>query len=214
MSRGSRVMCRVIGSVAGFVLVSSLCGAQTVTTGTFQASGVTSLVLNRQTISTRDSGGQLQTGDVGITSANVGLEATYYISPHVGVGALATYQRLSADETGRDVRFEVSGGFFGPIAQVRLPLGGRSEFVFIGSGGGVKTRLVNQNTGILNNVSSSLDGRYWLAGGGLSFRIVSNASVDLGVRYQSSTFSGRTSADGRVTAAGLLVQMAFSLYFH
>ena len=207
-------MCRVVGTVVAFVFSSSLCAAQTVTTGTFQASGVTSLVLNRQTISTSDGNGRLQTGDVGMTSANVGLEATYYITPHVGIGGLATYQRLSADEAGSDVRFEVSGGFFGPIAQVRLPLGGRSEFVFIGSGGGVKTRLVNQNTGILNNVSSSLDGRYWLAGGGLSFPVVANASVDFGVRYQSSTFSGRTASDGRVTAAGLLVQMAMSLYFH
>jgi opacity protein-like surface antigen len=195
------------------LLASSLCGAQTVVAGTFQASGVTSLVLNRQTISTSGTTGRLQSGDVGMTSANLGLEGTYYIAPHVGIGALATYQRLSADVAGSDVRFEVSGGFFGPMAQVRLPLGNRSEFVFIGSGGGVKTRLVNQNTGILNNVSSSLDGRYWLAGGGLSFPVVSNASVDLGVRYQSSTFSGRTSADGHVTAAGLLAQMAFSLYF-
>jgi hypothetical protein len=49
-------------------------------------------------------------------------------------------------------------------------------------------------------------------GGGLSFLVLPNASFDLGVRYQSSTFSGRTSQDGHVSGAGLLVGIAFSVY--
>jgi hypothetical protein len=42
--------------------------------------------------------------------------------------------------------------------------------------------------------------------------VLPNASFDLGVRHQSSTFSGRTAQDGHVTAAGLPVGIAFSLY--
>ena len=193
------------------VLFSSVCSAQTVTPGSFQVSGVTAVLVNRQTISTLDAGGRLA-GDVNLTSANVGFEGTYYITPHFGIGGLITYQRLSIEAPDRNAVFDVSGGFFGPLAQVRLPLGDRSEFVIVGSDGGTKSSLVNQNTGVSNNVASTVDGRYWLAGGGLSFAVRPNASFDLGVRYQSSTFSGG-SQSGKPRQP-VFSWHAFSLYIH
>jgi long-subunit fatty acid transport protein len=195
-------------------LVPSVCIAQPARSGTFQISGVTGVVANRQTISTLDADGRLQSADVGLTSANAGLEVSYYLTPRFSIGALVAYQRLTLDAPDRNARFEAAGGYFGPMAQVRLPLGNKSEFVFVGSDGGVVTRLVNQNTGLAENVSTHVNGRYWLVGGGLSFLVLQNATLDLGLRYQSSTFSGRTSQDNHANAAGLLVSAAFSLYIH
>jgi long-subunit fatty acid transport protein len=204
----------VVGWTAALTMLSSVCSAQTVTTGTFQVSGVTSVLVNRQTITPPDSnGGPQANDDVNLTLANLGLEGTYYITPRFGIGALVSYQRVSAEASAKNALFRISGGFYGPLAQVRLPLGERSDFVLVGSGGGVSASLVNQNTGVSRNVAESVDGKYWLAGGGLSFLLNPNASFDLGGRYQSSTFS-QGSQGGTTTAAGLLVVIAFSLYRH
>jgi long-subunit fatty acid transport protein len=206
-------MPNLVGLTAAFALLSSLCSAQTVSSGTFQVSGVTSVLVNRQTISTQAASTGLQANTVDLTSANLGFEGTYYVTPRFGIGAVVTYQRASVGASARNALFSISGGFFGPLAQVRLPLGDRSEFVIVGSDGGIRASLVNQNTGVSNNVATTVDGRYWLAGGGLSFLVYPNASFDLGVRYQSSTFS-QGSQGGTITAAGLLVAAAFSLYIH
>ena len=198
---------------AALALLPSVCCAQSVSSGTFQVSGVTSVLVNRQTISTQAAGANVPTDDVNLTSANLGFEGTYYITPRFGIGAVVAYQHASINAPAKNALFSISGGFFGPLAQVRLPLGDRSEFVIVGSDGGIQASLVNQNTGVSKNVSASVDGRYWLAGGGLSFLVYPHASFDLGVRYQNSTFS-QGSQGGTTTAAGLLVVVAFSLYIH
>jgi opacity protein-like surface antigen len=187
--------------------------AQTIKAGTFELSGVTSVMSNRQTITTDDPSGQLPPGDVGFTSLALGFEGTYFISPRWGVGVLLSYQRLSVDAPDRNAFARLAGGYFGPFAQVRCPLGDRSSFVFAGSYGGIRTTIINQNTGIADNVSVNALGRYWLAGGGLSFALLSNASFDAGVRYQSSTFTVPGGQPGKTTAAGLLVGLGFSLYW-
>ena len=202
----------VIGLVAVLTALPLVCSAQPVSSGTIQISGVTSVLVNRQTLSTQDANGQLTAGNVDLTSVNLGFEGTYYVTARLGIGGLLTYQRASVESSDTNAIFRVSGGFFGPLAQLRLPLGGRSEFVLIGSDGGISASLTNQNTGVSSNAASHVDGRYWLAGGTLSFRVYPNASLDLGVRYQDSAFTGQGSQ--KTTAAGLLLGAAFSLYIH
>jgi outer membrane protein with beta-barrel domain len=208
--RYSAVVRNLFGLVTALISLSAVCSAQSVTSGTFQLAGQTGVLINRQTISVQDPTGR--SGDVDFTSANLGVEGTYYITPRLGIGGLVSYQRLSFAVPAKNAVLEISGGYFGPLVQVRLPLGDRSEFVFVGSDGGVNVSLTNQNTGVSSNVASHANGRYWLAGGGLSFFLRPNASFDLGVRYQSSTFTGQNSQ--QATAAGLLVGIAFSLYIN
>ncbi len=191
---------------------TTLCGAQTIEGGTFQLSGVTSAAGNRQTISTQGSTDQFIAGQVGFTSLTFGFEGTYYLTPKFGIGVLVSYQRLSFDAPDRAVLAELAGGYYGPFTQVRIPLSDRTAFVLAGSAGGIRTSVINQNTGLGDNISVHPLGRYWLAGGGLSFSLASNASFDAGVRYQSSTFTGVPGQNTRATGAGLLVGLGLSLY--
>jgi hypothetical protein len=208
--RYSPVVRHLVGLVTALASLSGICSAQSLTSGTFEVAGETGVLINRQTISVQDTTGR--SGDVDFTSANLGVEGTYYITPRLGIGALVSYQRLSFEARATNAILEISGAYFGPLVQVRLPLGNRSDFVFVGSDGGVKVSITNQNTGVSNNVATHANGRYWLAGGGLSFFLRPNASFDLGVRYQGSTFTGQGSQ--QATAAGLLVGIAFSLYLN
>jgi hypothetical protein len=215
--RGLAFARSLVGLLTALGSMSTVCSAQPVTAGSFEVSGVTGVFVNRQTILVQDGTGR--SGDVDLTAVNAGVEGTYYLTPHLGIGGLISYQRFSAEAPAQNALFEISGGYFGPLVQLRLPLGGRSEFVFIGSDGGVTASLTNRNTGVTlpnqdpsvtNNLATHVNGRYWLAGGGLSFFVFPKASFDLGVRYQSSTFTGQGTQ--QATAAGLIVGIAFSIY--
>jgi hypothetical protein len=205
---------RLIGTIIAVALcaVPATASAQAVAPGTFQISGVTGFNSNRQTIETGDVG-EFQAGHVGFTSLMFAAEATYFVTRRVGVGGLASFQRLSVDVPERDAIAYVSGGYFGPFMQARLPLGDRSTFVFSASLGGIRTTLTNRNTGFGEEIDVTGYGRYWLAGSGVSISVASIASVDAGVRYQSSTFTAPGGQPGRVTSAGLLANLGFSLYF-
>lgn len=184
------------------------------TEGSFQISSVAGLSGNRQSISTNDSTSTVRAGDSGFTSLTLGLEAEWFLAPRLGVGAVVSYQRISFDQPLQDAVGILAGGYYGPIVTFRLPLDERATFVLSASGGGTRTVIVNRNTGLAQDVDIDAVGQYWMAGGGVSFRVASNASIDAGLRYQSSRYAspdqGRTAS---VTAAGLLTSAGFSLYF-
>ena len=180
---------------------------------TFEVSGVTSILVNRQTISTEDANGRLQAGDVGLTAANLGLEVTYYITPRFGIGALSPTN----------------------ACRPSLPIGARCSTspadsldhwrrcVALGRSVGVcHCRFGRRNQDEpdepehrgLEQCRDERRGEILARGRWIELSGVPNASVDLGLRYQSSTFSGPGSQDGRTTAAGLLVGIAFSLFIH
>ena len=187
--------------------------AQTVSIGTVQVSAATSLSANRQTVETRDAPVEVGARQAGLTSINVGAEVTYFLTPRVAFGGTASLQRISVDAPENDLLAYSSAGFVGPFVQLRLPLGDRSSFVFSGSVGGVRTTVTNRNTDLGDPIDVTAYGRYWLAGGGLSVHVASNASFDAGVRFQSSTFNSPDNRPGTVSASGLLVNLGFSLYF-
>jgi hypothetical protein len=198
--------------MAALRVLSAVCFAQTIAPGTVELSGVTGLNANRQTISTVGSNGQLQASGIDVTSVILGVEGTYFVTARFGIGAVVSYQRLSAEAPDRPAIAKVAATYFGPFAQVRLPLGGRSQFVVVGSYGGTALNLVNQNTGVGSDTAVTAYGKYWLVGGGLGFGLTAGTSFDLGVRYQHSTFGAAPGA-GKSTAAGLLVSAAVSVYF-
>ena len=188
--------------------------AQPVAEGRVAISGLAGVMGNRQTVQTEDPNGLLQLGTVGFTSVIYGLEGTYFITPRFGLGAVVSYQRISFDARERDAMAKLAGGYYGPMAQFRLPFDDRSSFVLVVSGGGTRTIVINHNTGIANEVNLDGVGQYWLAGGGLSFRVATNATLDAGVRYQSSTYrSPDAGRSGRATSAGLLTGIGFTVYF-
>jgi hypothetical protein len=201
--------------IVGWLAMSaapSVCAAQMVSPGTVELAGVTSLTANRQTLSMVDATGQLQSTDINVTSIIFGFEGTYYVSRRFGIGGLVSHQQVRATAPDEQAVANLASTYFGPLVQVRLPLGGRSTFALIGSYGGTTTTLVNQHTGIGMDENVTAVGKYWLVGGGLSLELTSNASFDFGVRYQDSTYRGAPGT-GKTTGAGLLVNVAFSLYF-
>ena len=144
---------------------------------------------------------------------NVGFEGVYFISPRFGIGVLATYQRLAVDQPDVDLLAYLAGGYVGPFAELRLPLDDRAAVVVVGSAGGIRTTVINRNTGISENAAVRAFGVYWLAGGGLSFLLSPRVSFDTTLRYQRSSFTAPASLPGKATASGLIVGLGFSLYF-
>jgi hypothetical protein len=197
--------------VGALCLLPQPCLAQTIRPGTFEVSGVTGLMANRQTISSPETAGQISLSDLDVTSLIFGAEVTYFITEHVGFGGLVNHQRLSLTAPSEPPLADLASTYFGPFVSVRLPLGGRSTFVLAASVGGTAITIVNQNTGVGSGTNVTADGKYWLAGGGLSLGLTPRTSFDLGVRYQDSTYNGQPGT-GPTTTAGLLVSVAFSLY--
>ena len=173
---------------------------------------MTGVAANRQTVSRWDGEGRLVAGDVNLTTLNTGVEFSYYVTPKVAVGALMAYQRQSATASGNRTLFFLSGGYYGPFAQWRWPIGVRSAFVLTGSNGGIQITRRNLTGDDATGGGTQAIGRYWLAGGSISLVVAERASMDFGLRYQSSTFTGATPADGKVTSAGLLVGVGLSMY--
>lgn len=205
---------RTVIIVLGLLAVNPSVGrAQTITPGTFALSAATGLATNRQTISSTDESGTLQLTNVDFTSIRLGFEATYFVTPRFGIGGLISYQRISVTAPDRNAVAELAGGYVGMLAKVHMPLGDRSSFAFVGSGGGILTKAINQNTGLSDDLSINAYGRYWLAGAELSAEVAPNASFDAGLRYQSSTFTAPGGRSGKATSAGLLVDIGFSVYW-
>lgn len=194
------------------ILTFPAVAAGQVALGTVQVAGVTGTT-NRQTISDTGVDGERAAVATNALVLNLGLEANYFITPHVSVGALVSYQALSVSVSGQPTLVDISAGFYGPMAQLRVPLGDRSSFVLVGSAGGVLTHLDDGHTPAPAGTSSTWLGRYWLAGGGLSFQVAGQASVDIGVRYQRSSFTAPVHQAGSIVADGLLTHIGVSLYF-
>ncbi len=189
--------------------------AQTVSAGTFEVATLTGVNGNRQTITTetRSTVDQPFAGDVGFTAFTVGVEGTYFISPRVGVGVLVSYQRISLDVPERDAQARLAGGYYGPLVQIRLPIDARTTFTLLGSGGGIRTEVINQNTGIADNINVHGIGQYWMAGGGLGIALGPKLSFETALRYQSSAFTTPDGTAGRTTSAGLIVGLGLAVYF-
>lgn len=176
---------------------------------------MTGLSGNRQTIAVDDPEGENALAGVGLTSVQVGVETTYYVSPRFGIGALVSYQRISMDVPERDAEAKLAAGYYGPLLQARFPIDDRSTFVVSLSGGGVRATVLNRNTGFADDVSISPLGRYWLVGGEMSVRFSPLASFDAGVRYQSSTFTAPAAVTNETGhSAGLLIGLGFSFYLN
>jgi hypothetical protein len=197
--------------IAVLSALSTADSAQTIRPGTIEVSGSTGIGLDRQTASTADASGQLQSTGTDVTTVDIGFEGLYFVMERFGLGALLSHRRLSVEVPYQSALARVASSLFGPIVQFRTPVGGRSQLVVVGSFGGATIDLVNQNTGVGNNLAVTGTGKYWLAGGGMSATLNSATSFDVGVRYENSTFDA--SGGGKTTAAGLLVRVGFSLYF-
>jgi hypothetical protein len=185
---------------AGLMLAPSVCRAQAVSTNALQLAGFTNVALS--------SGVLPGTSDAAVSSLALGAEATYYVTPHVGIGGTFSYQRLSLNGSGG--RAQLTNSYYGPSAQLRLPLDARSAFTLTGSVGGIHVGLQNQRADFGDVLDLTGLGRYWLAGGGLSFWVRPRATIELGARYQSSTF--RTGQSTSLVSAGLLLGVGLSLY--
>lgn len=178
--------------------------AQTVSASTLQLSGLTNAVLTSGVFP-----GEGATG--GFSSVALGLEASYFLAPNISFGGLFGYQRLSLASDTPDSRPRVSTGYYGPVLHLRRPLDDRSAFVLTASMGGVQAALLNQRVDLGETLTATGLGRYWMAGGGLSVRLVPGATVDVGARYQSSVFRVPGQAIRR-SSAGILLSVGFSLY--
>jgi len=104
----------------------------------------------------------------------------------------------------------LNSSYYGPSAQLRLPLDDRSAFILAGSIGGIRVGLLNQRADIGDAFDLTGDGRYWAAGGGVDLRIAPKTTIDVTVRYQSSTF--RTGQKTHLVSSGLLLGVGVSLY--
>jgi hypothetical protein len=182
------------------VLAPAVCRAQPVAANLIQISGFTNVALS--------SGALPGTADSQISSLALDVEATYYVTPKVGIGGIFSYQRLALNGTGGHA--QLANSYYGPTAQLRLPLDERSAFMLTASMGGIRVGLQNQRADFGDALDLTGVGRFWLAGGGLSFWVAPKATIDFAARYQSSTF--RTGQSTSLVSAGLLLGVGVSLY--
>src|SRR5262249_31003852 len=153
-----------------------------VSKGTIEVGGVTSVLFNKQTLTPKDPSGKTAGADTDITMTTVGVDGAIYITGNLGIGALVNYVKLKFESTGQTAT-EISGGYFGGLGRIRLPLGPKSDFVLTGAGG------ITQAKASPNGFDT--DGHFWLAGGALDLFLSNFSSLDLNVSYQSSTFKDK-----------------------
>lgn len=174
--------------------------------GTVEISGATSLVVNKQTLSSKDSDGNAVGTDVDMTSTTVGLTVAYYVTPRLAVGGTINHQKLTLSSA--EDKSEISGGYFGGLLKYRIPLSGRADFVLTGAGGATQSKIDPTEGG------TDASGFFFLGGGAVSLMINQFSTFDVGLSYQGSRFSGSDSGEGRLDASGLVVGIGFSLYFN
>jgi hypothetical protein len=186
--------------LAGLMLAPAVCRGQPIAENLIQISSFTNVALG--------SGALPGTADSRVSSLAFDIEATYYVTPKVGIGGIFSYQRFVLEGSGG--RAQLANSYYGPTAQLRLPLDERSAFILTASAGGIRVGLHNQRADFGDALDLTGIGRFWLAGGGLSFWVTPKATIDLAARYQSSTF--RSGQSTSIVSAGLFLGVGVSLY--
>lgn len=192
---------------AVIILAAAPAYAQHVGERTVQLTGLTNVVLTSGAARATEG----RTRIPGFSTAALGVEASIFLTPYVSFGGAFGLQRLSLDADDVNPPIRAATSYYGPIAQLRLPLDERSSFVLTGSLGGSQVSIHNERGDVGEAIDLSGLGRYWLAGSGLSIALSRGASVDLMARYQSATFRvpGQTT---RRVSAGVMLGIGVSVF--
>src|SRR5262249_5026630 len=134
----------------------------------------------------------------------------------LGIGATVNYFKIKFDFGGTTTNTtDFSGGNFGGLLKYRLVFSPKADLVLSGAGGIAKAKTTS-TFGSSTSTGFDVSGPFWLVGGAISLAMNSNASVDFGVAYQSTSLKDQTATTnaGKIQASGILASFGFTVYIH
>jgi hypothetical protein len=165
-----------------------------------ELAGLTSVSFNRQTLTPHG-----ETTGTNSNTTQVAVETAYYVNQAIGVGVAASYNKFSFGE-GAD-KVDLSFSAAAPFVRYRVKMSEKGSLDLTGTAGITRNSISGTASGF---DSPDTTGKVFGGGARISYFVSNAASVNVGLRYEKSTF---TQSGQDMDASGFLVGMGLSVYF-